>query len=184
MSKEFCNLGDILTSRAPPLEMKGRMYGTCVRSSMVHERETRPLIVELKFERAEMQMIRWMCGVSMKDRRTNEELKRLVGVESITTVIISDRLRWNGHVMSKSDENLVKKCMEFRVEGKRPIGRPRRTWLEGSKRHSLKAVDLSQRIQKDVQIVFKTPPQQWGPNLPFWGKVGHADPLDCWRCSS
>ena len=28
------------------------------------------------------------------------------------------------------DENWVKKCMEFRVEGSRPVGRPRRTWLE------------------------------------------------------
>ena len=25
-----------------------------------------------------MQMIRWMCGISLKDRRTNEELRRLV----------------------------------------------------------------------------------------------------------
>ena len=50
-------------------------------------------------ERAEMQMIRWMCGISMKDRRTNEELRRLVGVEPITTVITSDRLRWYAHVM-------------------------------------------------------------------------------------
>ena len=24
----------------------------------------------------------------------------------------------------------VKKCMEFRVEGIRPVGRPRKTWLE------------------------------------------------------
>ena len=30
--------------------------------------------VGLKFERAEMQMIRWMCGVSMKDGKTNEKL--------------------------------------------------------------------------------------------------------------
>ena len=46
-----------------------------------------------------MQMTRWMCGISMKDRRTNEELRRLVGVEHITTVIRSGRLRWYGHVM-------------------------------------------------------------------------------------
>ena len=50
------------------------------------------------FERAEMQMIRWMCGISLKDR-TNEELRRLVVVEPITTVIRSGRLRWYGHVM-------------------------------------------------------------------------------------
>ena len=27
-----------------------------------------------------MQMIRWVCDVSMKDRRTSEELIKLVGV--------------------------------------------------------------------------------------------------------
>ena len=45
---------------------------------MTYRSETRPLQVDvgLKFERAEMQMIRWMCGISMKDRRTNEELRR------------------------------------------------------------------------------------------------------------
>ena len=44
-------------------------------------------------------MIRWMCGISMKVRRTNEELRRLVGVEPITAVIRRGRLRWYEHVM-------------------------------------------------------------------------------------
>ena len=71
-----------------------------------------------------------MCAASIKDRKTNEELKRLVGVEPITTVIRSGRLRWYGHVMRKGDENWVNKCMEIRVEGRKPVGRPRRSWLE------------------------------------------------------
>ena len=68
---------------------------------MTYGSETRPLLVGiwLKFERAEMQMIRWMCGIPLKNRRTNEELRRLVGVEPITTFIRSGRLRWYGHVM-------------------------------------------------------------------------------------
>ena len=38
---------------------------------LFHNTRTRPLLADvgLKFERAEMQMIRWMCGVSMKDRK-------------------------------------------------------------------------------------------------------------------
>ena len=32
--------------------------------------------------------------------------------------------------MRKGDEDWVKKCMEYRVEGRRPVGRPRKTWLE------------------------------------------------------
>ena len=44
---------------------------------------TRPLLVYvgLKFKRAGMKISRWMCGISMEDRRTHEELRRLVGVE-------------------------------------------------------------------------------------------------------
>ena len=96
---------------------------------MTYGSETRPLLVDvrLKFERAEMQMIRWMCGIS---RRTNEELRRMVRVEPITTVIRSGRLRWYGHVMRKGDGDWMKKCMKYRVKGRRPVGRPRKTWLE------------------------------------------------------
>ena len=90
----FRELLPFLTCIAPPLEMKGRVYASCVRSSMTYGRETRLLLVDvgLKFERAEMQMIRLMCGIPMKDR-TNEELRRMVGVEHIKTVIRSGRLR-------------------------------------------------------------------------------------------
>ena len=36
---------------------------------MIYGSDTRPLLADvgLKFEGAEMQMIRWICGVSMKD---------------------------------------------------------------------------------------------------------------------
>ena len=59
-----------------------------------------------------MQMIRWICSVSLKDRRINEELIKLVGVQ-LFTIIRSGRLRWYGHVMRKSDEDWVKTCREY-----------------------------------------------------------------------
>ena len=85
--------------------MKGRVYASCVGSRMTYGNETRPLLVDvgLKFERAEMQMLRWMCGISLTYGRTSEELRRLAGVEAITTVIRSGRPRWYEHVMRKSD---------------------------------------------------------------------------------
>ena len=48
----------------------------------------------------------------------------------MTTFIRSGRLRWYGHVMRKCDEDWVKKCMDYRSEGGRPVGRPIKTWLE------------------------------------------------------
>ena len=49
---KFRELLPFLTSRGPPLEMKGRVYASCVRSSMIYGSETRPLLVDvgLKFE--------------------------------------------------------------------------------------------------------------------------------------
>ena len=53
--------------------------------------------VGLKFDdREEMQIIRWMCGVSMKYISSSEKLK-LVAVELITTVIRGGRLRHGSH---------------------------------------------------------------------------------------
>ena len=48
-----------------PQEMKGRVYASCVMSSIVYGNGTRTLLTDvgIKFERAEMQMIRWMCCV-------------------------------------------------------------------------------------------------------------------------
>ena len=64
---KFQELLPFLTSRGPPLEIKGLVYAICVRSSMTYGSETMPLLVDvgLKFGRAEMQMITWMCGISM-----------------------------------------------------------------------------------------------------------------------
>ena len=36
----------------------------------------------------------------------------------------------DGHVLRKEDDDWVKKCMEYEVEGPRPRGRPKLTWRE------------------------------------------------------
>ena len=56
-------------------------------------------------------------------------MKRLT-IKCIVYFIRGGRLRWYGHVIRKGDEDWVKKCMKYKVEGRRPVGRPRKTWLE------------------------------------------------------
>jgi len=36
--------------------------------------------------------------------------------------------RWYGHVLRKDENDWVKKCMDFEVEGTRPRGKPKKTW--------------------------------------------------------
>ena len=66
-----------------------------------------------------------MC-VSSKDRNTSEELRKLIVVQPITTVIRSGRLRWYGHMMRKRNEDCVQKCIEF---GRgRPVGQAKKDY--------------------------------------------------------
>ena len=130
--KKFRELQGILTMRKLSLKLRGRVYGACVRSVMLYGSETWAIKVEQiqRLERTEMRMVRWMCGVSLRDRKPNEELRSRMGLEGIWTVMRRNRLRWFGHVERKAESDWVSGCRQLKVEGKRPVGRPRKTWDE------------------------------------------------------
>jgi len=66
--------------------------------------------------------VRWMCGVKLKDRYPCRELRQRLGIDDMALVLQQNRLRWYGHVLWKEDDDWVKKCMEYEVEGPRPMG--------------------------------------------------------------
>jgi len=58
-------------------------------------------------------------------------LRERLGIDDIALVLQQNRLRWYGLVLQKDDDDdWVKKCMEYEVEGPRRRGRPKRTWRE------------------------------------------------------
>ena len=46
--------------------------------------------------------VRWMCGVSLKDRKHSVDLYSLLGVQSVADVVRCGRLRWFGHLERRS----------------------------------------------------------------------------------
>ena len=115
---------------------------------------------EVALQRAETRMDRWMCNVKVKDRVPCKKLRKRLGIDDIILILQQNRLRWYGHVLRKaaitincsiifksynklgnsirepiqmeqhSFPDWVKKCMEYKVEGSRPRGRPKRTWRQ------------------------------------------------------
>jgi len=47
-------------------------------------------------------------------------LRERLGLDDIILVLQQNKLRWYGHVLQKEDNDWVKKCMEYEVEGARP----------------------------------------------------------------
>jgi len=92
--KMFCECPPILTRKGLSLKLKGKVYATCVRSCLMHGSETWPMKVEheLKMNRSEMSMIRWMCGVRLNEWKKIEELRELLGLEPVS-LIKKSRLR-------------------------------------------------------------------------------------------
>jgi len=66
------------------------------------------------------------CQVPRKGLRERLELDDITSVLPVQ----HNRLRWYGHVLRKEDDDWVKKCMEYEVEGARPRSRPKKTWRE------------------------------------------------------
>ena len=58
----------------------------------------------------------------------NKELSDLYCSPNILQVIKSRRMRWAGHVERMGERTAVYRVLVGKPEGKRPMGRPRRTW--------------------------------------------------------
>jgi len=58
----------------------------------------------------------------------NEELNDLYCSPNIVRVMISRRMRWAGHVARMGERRAIYRVLVGKLEGKRPLGRPRRRW--------------------------------------------------------
>ena len=63
-------------------------------------------------------------------RLHNEELNDLHSLSNIVRVIKSRRMRWAGHVVRMGEERGAYRVLVGIPEGKRPLGRPRRRWVD------------------------------------------------------
>jgi hypothetical protein len=60
----------------------------------------------------------------------NEELRDLYSSPSIIRIIKSRRMRWAGHVTRIGDKRNACRLLVGKPKGKRPLGRPRRRWVD------------------------------------------------------
>jgi hypothetical protein len=63
----------------------------------------------------------------------NEELHNLYSSPSIIRTIKSRRMRWAGHVARMGEKRSMCRLLVGKPEGKRPLGRPRRRWIDNIK---------------------------------------------------
>ena len=86
-----------------------------------------------KIQATEMKVLRLIKGVTRLDRLRNEDIQRELGIDSILTFIERGQLRWYGHVMRMDADRMPKQALAWIPPGKRPVGRPRKRWMDNIK---------------------------------------------------
>ena len=122
----------ILCDKRVSAKVKGKFYKSVVRPAMVYGAETWPVkkAQERKLEVAEMRMLRWMCGVTRRDKIRNEYIRGTVKVVEVSKKIQQRRLQWFGHVMRREDDHVCRRVMDMEVDGRRRRGRPKFRWKD------------------------------------------------------
>src|SRR3989442_5785942 len=79
---KFRDLRRLSTARGASLRVKGKIYRACVQRMLVYGSETWPMKVDdmQRLVRTENNMVRWMSGVTLKDKRSSEELRSGLGI--------------------------------------------------------------------------------------------------------
>jgi hypothetical protein len=71
----------------------------------------------------------------------NEKLRDLYPSPSIMRMIKSRRMRWAGHEAQIGEKRTAYRLLVGKPEGRRPLGRPRRRWVDNIK------TDLGERLR-------------------------------------
>ena len=176
----------LLTSKPVPFDLRGRLFSSNVRSSMLHGTETWPMASAAlhRLCRNDRAMIRWICGVKPSDDPSMDELHAKLGICDLAILVRERRLRWFGHVMRSNGE--INRVRSRPVPGRKGPGRPKKTWEECVKQ-DLKVCGLSEAGTQDrlswrssVKKVDRSLPRLTGAFFRAWLRLRHSA---FWGCA-
>ena len=152
---KFRVCGELLNSKRFSLKVKGMVYWSCVRVTMLYGSEMWCLreneIAILR--RTERAMVRAMCGAKLMEKKRTEDLMEMLGLkETVVQMAKANGVRWYGHVLRRDDGHvLTRKALEIEVKGKRKQGQPKKTWKtqvdKGSESVGLEKKDAMNRAR-------------------------------------
>jgi hypothetical protein len=132
---------NLLSSSLLSKNFKIRIYKTVILPVVLYGCETWSLTLreEHRLRVFENRVLRKIFG-PMRDEVTggwrklyNGELRDLYSSPSIIRIIKSRRMRWAGHVARMGEKRNASGLLVGKPEGKRPLGSPRRRWVDNIK---------------------------------------------------
>ena len=127
---KFSSMNSILTSKQLKMPLKLRVLNCYIMSIFTYGCEAWTLteVLENKIDAFEMWCYRRIGRISWKDRITNDEVLEIINTNRTLLKTVKQRqLRYFGHI--KRQNGFLTHALEGKLQGKRPRGRPRTTWM-------------------------------------------------------
>ena len=112
------------------LARKVVFFRTIVLSVLLYGCETWPALERhtQRLEVFQMNCLRYLCGFTWRDHRTNVSVRHSCHLPSIASEVRFRRLRWLGHVARMPGERLPVQVLFGQLSGPGVKGRPRDSW--------------------------------------------------------
>lgn len=132
----FGKMGYILKNSKIPINLKRKVYDTCVLPIATYGLETMAITKNTanRLRVTQRAMERAMLGICLRDKIRNEEIRRRTKVTDIIKRVAELKWRWVGHVARQNSDRWALKIAQWRPrETKRSVGRPQRRWIDDVK---------------------------------------------------
>ena len=126
-------LDSLLSNKAIPLKYRARAYNACIRSTMTYGAATWAMTQreERLLQSCDRRFLRKMCGLSLTDRVPSTDVLSRCGLDDILLTVRRSRMAWFGHTYRRQNDNdPLSRINQVEAPGRRPRGRPKKTWKE------------------------------------------------------
>jgi len=109
-----------------------KIYNTLVLPTFLYGSENWTLTASQRrrIEAAEMKLLRPLAGYTLYDHKTKDYTRRELQITGILDKIDEYRRNWFQHLQRMSQNRIPLKSYYYRPQGKRTIGRPKKSWRQ------------------------------------------------------
>jgi hypothetical protein len=77
-----------------------------------------------------MKFMRKTAGLTLWDHNRNEEILKNLEVEPIVKFVLNYRANWKEHIERMDSSRISNNLLNYKLHGKRSLGRPLKRWSE------------------------------------------------------
>ncbi len=116
-----------------PMCLKRKVLDQCILPVLTYAGETWSLTENManKIRITQRKMERSMLGITLKDRKTNEWIRKQTKITDAIIRVKSLKWKWAGHIARRTDGRWTRNLTKWKPpNGKRRRGRPKRRWVD------------------------------------------------------